>query len=363
MRTSRNHYEVLGLPRDATLVQIKRRYRELARKYHPDVARDKELAHRLFIQITEAYNTLSDPDRRRAYDLGLQSEPAYTTTRTTPAGSSQSAPSGTVVEFLRNAQLAFVKKQYSEALTNCKSVLRVDPRNARAFAIMGDVYRMQGKTSNAIDAYSMALQFDPKDKDSQQKLMKLIEKQSTSREVKRQASANRERTAKINMVWWGIAFFLIMLIGVYPGEPIPLLRKYTPMEHWSWNLIGLMGGAALIVGILLSINGLVRHPDDELTFDTSDGWLMVPTGFVLLVGSGFLFLGAAAFYLLIGLIQWNISRSILISFAATIGVVLLSALNYAPSRMEVVIFGGNVAFISLLVGWYIGSMFKPFDEA
>lgn len=362
MRTSRNHYEVLGLPKDATLVQIKRRYRELARKYHPDVARDKELAHRLFIQISEAYDTLSDPDRRKAYDLGLQSDYISTTGRSTTAGSS-SPPASTVIEFLRNAQLAFVKKQYSETLTNCKSALKVEPRNAHAYAIMGDVYRMQGKTEHAIDAFSMALQFNPKDQESQRKLMKLIEKQSRTREARRQVREHRERNVKINMVWWGIAFFLIMLIGVYPGEPVPVLQKYTPMEHWSWNLVGLMGGAALIVGVLLSINGLVRHPDEELTFDTSDGWLMVPTGFILLIGSGFLFLGAALFYLIIGLIQWNISKSIMIAFAATVGVVLLSALNYPQGRMEVVMFGGNVSFISLMIGWYIGSMFKPFDEA
>ena len=71
MRTVRNHYEVLGLPRNATSAQIKRRYRELVRKYHPDVARDKTTSHRLFLQINEAYEALNDPVRRKAYDETL----------------------------------------------------------------------------------------------------------------------------------------------------------------------------------------------------------------------------------------------------------------------------------------------------
>ncbi len=71
MRTTRTHYEVLGLRRGAALAQIKRAYKKLVRKYHPDVARDKDTAHRLFIQIKDAYEVLSDPVRRRAYDETL----------------------------------------------------------------------------------------------------------------------------------------------------------------------------------------------------------------------------------------------------------------------------------------------------
>ena len=61
-------YIVLGLERAATLSDIKRAYKRLARKYHPDINPGDRVAAAQFRQIAEAYETLSDPDRRRRYD-------------------------------------------------------------------------------------------------------------------------------------------------------------------------------------------------------------------------------------------------------------------------------------------------------
>ena len=71
MPAPRNHYELLGLPRTASLEDIKKRYRELAREYHPDVNRDKPDAARMFSKINAAYRTLSHPDERATYDADL----------------------------------------------------------------------------------------------------------------------------------------------------------------------------------------------------------------------------------------------------------------------------------------------------
>lgn len=61
-------YIVLGLPRDATLADVKRAYKRLARRFHPDINPGDRRAAAQFRQIAEAYETLSDPDRRRRYD-------------------------------------------------------------------------------------------------------------------------------------------------------------------------------------------------------------------------------------------------------------------------------------------------------
>ncbi len=63
---SRNYYDVLGVPKDATQEEIKNAYRKLAKKYHPDVAGTKEDQER-FQEIQEAYAVLSDPERRDTY--------------------------------------------------------------------------------------------------------------------------------------------------------------------------------------------------------------------------------------------------------------------------------------------------------
>jgi molecular chaperone DnaJ len=63
-------YIVLGLKREASAAEIKRAYRRLARRFHPDInPGDREAAAR-FRQIVDAYETLIDPDRRRRYDSG-----------------------------------------------------------------------------------------------------------------------------------------------------------------------------------------------------------------------------------------------------------------------------------------------------
>jgi len=64
----RDYYEVLGVARDASDKEIKRAYRRLARKYHPDVNPNDKAAEAKFKEATEAYEVLSDPAKRRQYD-------------------------------------------------------------------------------------------------------------------------------------------------------------------------------------------------------------------------------------------------------------------------------------------------------
>jgi curved DNA-binding protein len=63
----KDYYATLGLKRDATPDEIKKAYRRLARKYHPDVSKEANAEAR-FKEVTEAHEALSDPERRTAYD-------------------------------------------------------------------------------------------------------------------------------------------------------------------------------------------------------------------------------------------------------------------------------------------------------
>ncbi len=64
----KDYYEVLGVARDASGEEIKKAFRKLAHKYHPDVAKDKTTAEEKFKEINEANEVISDPEKRRKYD-------------------------------------------------------------------------------------------------------------------------------------------------------------------------------------------------------------------------------------------------------------------------------------------------------
>ena len=64
----KDYYEILGVPRTAGAEEIHKAFRNLARKHHPDVAKDKKGAEEKFKELNEAHEVLSDPAKRRKYD-------------------------------------------------------------------------------------------------------------------------------------------------------------------------------------------------------------------------------------------------------------------------------------------------------
>ena len=89
MQNFRNYYEILGVTPNATEEEIKRSFRRLARQCHPDLNPGDKAAEERFKQIGEAYEILSDGDRRARYDQfsrywkqkGFQSTPTRRTSK------------------------------------------------------------------------------------------------------------------------------------------------------------------------------------------------------------------------------------------------------------------------------------------
>lgn len=203
MALQRNYYEVLGIPPGATTDQIKKKYRELARKYHPDIAQDKALGQRIFPQINQAYHVLADPERRAQYNTQLTalnearpkgedkptSAPSAPPTRPAPSapkaaptaqmpltrqaaqpspaparpqadpGAAQKAQA--IAGRLRDADNAIMAGKAIEARAFCVKVLEIDPRNVRALEILGDALLLMGQREDAAVQYRNALQIMP----------------------------------------------------------------------------------------------------------------------------------------------------------------------------------------------------------
>ena len=365
MRLQRNYYEILGLPTTATTAEIKRRYRELARKFHPDVVQDKAFGQRAFVQIAEAYKTLTDPIKRRDYNLTLQPRntgPAYTT------GSSTGVRTGD--RLIQDAEFAFIRGRLTEAIGLCRQAIRKGQSKARAHAILGDIYRIQGRIDMAINEYMMAKQLDPANMDVAVKLNRLQQRQRIRREKASESKIHEDkspkalaRTALINVSGWGLAFFILLLLTVYPGRPAVTFQHYLPfVSMWSWNLFAAILADAILVGMLMCMTGVIAHPDDELIFDSlgdAKTVAIVPTGILLLLFSIFSFWIAAGLYLIISLIQESISRSVISVFVATVVIVLIAAIVYPQGWHQILLFAGNLTFIGMVIGWYIGAVARP----
>jgi len=63
-----DYYKILGLDKNASTEDIKKAYRKLARKYHPDINPNNKEAHKKFQEVNEANEVLSDPEKRKKYD-------------------------------------------------------------------------------------------------------------------------------------------------------------------------------------------------------------------------------------------------------------------------------------------------------
>ena len=98
----RDPYTVLGLHRGASADQIKKAFRALAKKYHPDATKNDPAADKTFKEVTAAYDLLTDPEKKRAYDRGeidAAGQPrAYDFARS-PGGRPRARPGGADFNF------------------------------------------------------------------------------------------------------------------------------------------------------------------------------------------------------------------------------------------------------------------------
>ncbi|MBM3459419.1 MAG: J domain-containing protein, partial [Armatimonadetes bacterium] len=164
MSEPETYYAVMGVSPGATPDEIRRRYRELARKLHPDLNPDLPDASERLLRVNEAYNILSDPVRRASYDLTLRDRARRTATARAAAAGWAPASSGVrgapapdarrqqelerqrqeIQKKLEEARQAYARGHLGEARRLCEEILSVR-RVGAASELLGDVYSRQGR--------------------------------------------------------------------------------------------------------------------------------------------------------------------------------------------------------------------------
>ncbi|MFP4133701.1 MAG: DnaJ C-terminal domain-containing protein, partial [Halothece sp.] len=148
-----NYYELLDVPPDATVEEIKRAYRRMARKYHPDLNPGDKQAEETFKSLVEAYDVLCDPKQREKYDEITQTKKNKKNRRNTKVSRGKARRSNSVSDyqqygpdFNRFVEQTFAKKGREGNQTNQTSRrVATDDRKAYRPGTRKTAYKVEGR--------------------------------------------------------------------------------------------------------------------------------------------------------------------------------------------------------------------------
>jgi curved DNA-binding protein CbpA len=150
---STDFYGVLGVPRNATTEQIKERFLQLTRERHPDrfSGAEKQAAELAFQSITQAFNMLSNPERRRLHDIELSRPTAH-----------KPDPGELVRVFMQRGVKAYKGKNFIEAADNFDRATEADPNNGLAWHHLARTCLQQERwLPRAVTAVVRACELEP----------------------------------------------------------------------------------------------------------------------------------------------------------------------------------------------------------
>ena len=407
-----DYYSTLGLTPTATQEEVKKRYRELARRYHPDVNPSAEATQKIKV-INEAYHILGDSDRRASYDSERQlraraatqnpprpNAPSERTTerrpapprspftaeradfngfgrtrrdRTPPRPAAEpkaerrppqerpaadrrsSGPFGSTDRLVSEAQLAFINRRYRESEDLCHQVIQIDHRNATAHELLGDICLKRGQVESAIAAYSYAIQFNPRNIGVQAKLDRLM--------GGRVGSAGPTVTRKTPASGWqglkdgpnreinlAVVNLLTFLLLLGTMAVYKLGQGAVPLVP-----LLMLALAGVLAGILLALNGNMRPLAEEL-LEREERQQQTRTpitlGAILTLFAIIWFYASLLVFLGIGLSRNRLSVSVLRVYGATLVLIALAAMLTTPH-------GQTWGYESILIALFSGNVLFP----
>jgi curved DNA-binding protein CbpA len=414
VNNEKTHYEILGLAPDSTPEQVKKRFRELARKYHPDVNPDHPETTQLFLRINEAYEVLRDPSRRASYDLILRDKARQDAFRRPSASTSSSSNSQRtsstngghrkdskgwvnggsstsrqpkssprarqeaerrrqeMARLLEAARQSYSRGYLREAQRLCRQALERGSSGS-AHELMGDIYDRQGRADEAIKHYTMAAQVSP----NNSRIMGKFNRAAAERKGGGAFSHHPHHgypsghrnpgvvppknhlSYQMAVSFFGLAVIVFLLMWRPAIDDARLM--WPVVGNWTLSHLSFMALDGLVCGAVLASAAWIRPIDRELFYQfLGSQRLPVPTG-VLLAALSLVFMPLSlAAYGAIAYIQETASNSVLLIYGAafflTFGFVMVAP---PDAWIETLLFGGNVLFVTMLCGWFIGDLFRP----
>lgn len=339
------YYETLGVEPKATAAEIRSAYRRLALLHHPDQSKARDAAVR-FGRISEAYQVLSDPEKRREYDKELvllreggvrAAQRAQVASETAPPPASR--PPRSHGDLPRLAVL-FSRGRFEEAERLAYSILDSHPREAMAYAILGDIARTRGEINHAANMYAHAAQMDPRNPLYHQRYEELLHRAAPGISAV-EGSEGQTRAILVSTALCVVTCCYMALATEKAIAPLGLTLGSLVMLFLS----------GVVVGTAYSLGGIL---------DRFQGFTLMASGRVSpLLGLSLIalvsFWAAAALYGLIALTQRSFSPSVNRLIGATVVVVAMAflAAQVSPSLNpgSVLLWGGNLVYLGSIAGW------------
>jgi tetratricopeptide (TPR) repeat protein len=340
---ARTHYETLGVSRQATSEEIRRSYRQLALKLHPD-RNHAANAGTEFARIAEAYAVLSDEGARQTYDRRLKAaEPPPAPPKTPPPPNpTRVVPNAPAPELARLAVL-FSTGQLDNAETLARRILEQNPREAKAYAVLGDIARVRGERNHAINLYAQAVQMDPRNSSHQSRYEELVNQPV---QVPQTAAEATQRG------FWASAtvFFVTVVAAVY----LALSREQPVVLTLTAGALGMLFLVGFAVGFGFRFVGTLERTNVVL------GRFSVPG---LSLGIGLLnFWVGLLLYVLLAFFQGASNPSVSRIYGGlaaglfflTLGATISPVLN----ALHVLVGGGGVMIFGCLLGWGVADAIR-----
>jgi len=350
LRTPRNAYELLGLPRSATPEKIRARYWRLLRTHRGETAPKRLLEDEQLRRWTNAYLLLMGPERRE-YDGRLRQNRGEGMPGDVVGGLSEGA------RLAAEAEVAFGQRRLNDASELAKEAVKQDSRNAAGYALLGEILREQSKYNDALKMYNYAIQFNPNNRGywhELQEITALQEGRSLPSRYRHERATLRNRPL---WVWAAVAGALaaIAVSTLYLGS-----NWGTPLVfNIPQNLMYAALVDGLVMGVLLAATSILMPFDDEMLSYQVPGFGLetTPVGIFVGVPGVVFFWSAPLFYAIVAYLDEYVSSSIVIAFL-TCGLLTAWFGLLAPKESAVAVYllGGNFVFFGFAWGWLFGSI-------
>ncbi|MBI5707169.1 MAG: DnaJ domain-containing protein [Armatimonadetes bacterium] len=362
---NRTHYEVLGVPKNASQGDIKSAYRKLALKYHPDRAPGEG---EKFLEASSAYEVLSDTARRQDYDrlLNLEAQGVAQgrasrrpTSRPSPrpdpprrAAPPKAAPKGPgkpTPSEVAQLKTLFEKRRFREAETLAQSILDRDPRQAVAYGVLGEIVRQRGDLRKAAKLFALAVQMDTGNP------YYLRRYEEVFKMAQMGIGKPEERQAKPRATIAPFVGFLVLAAAsayvVLSKEPA-VFPEIALISTWTLGLMVMLLISGVAIGAAMSLGNMVDSLESATPYGSSRAAPAV----------GLLFVAVVNFWLAAVLFAQSclVNKSFDYSTGRMLGAVGFAAASLSAASMlspvaidplQTLLWGGNLAYLGAIIGW------------